>query len=173
MDCTPFIRTKRLLAAWLALPPLLIILIALGTREYCNHQRMTFEQRESVSRMVPRLRDEAAYARQFLESYAFDLGRKASVEDAYIARINTTADQSGLMVRSINLKQEPIDEALGTARIAVTLAGTGTCRQIAEFLKTLKTADPLLYENRISIAPSSIKADALQIDADFVRIYIR
>ncbi|MBI9020626.1 MAG: hypothetical protein JEZ10_05165 [Verrucomicrobia bacterium] len=169
MDCTPFIRTKKLLAAWLVLPPLLITLIALGTREYCNQQRIACEQRETVSRMIPRLRDEAAYARRFLESYS--LGRKGSVEDAYIALFNTTADKSGLRVRSINLKQEPIDAALKTARIAVNLEADGTCRQIADFLQKLKSSDPLIYESQFLITPAGAKADTLQINADFIRIY--
>lgn len=171
MDCTPFIRTKKLLTAWVALPPLLIILITLGSREYRNQQRISYRQREAVSQMIPRLRDEATYARHFLESYAIRMNGEASVEDAYIALFNTTAGQSGLMVRSINLKQKPIDRAPKTARIAVTLSGTGTCRQIADFLKKLKTADPLIYENSMLITPAGAKVDTLQVDATFIRIY--
>lgn len=173
MDCTPYFRTKTRLATWLALPPLLILLIALGTREYGNHQQIACEQRETISRMIPLLRNETACARQFIETYAFDMENKASVEDTYINKINTAADLSGLMVHSINLKQEPINPSLGTTRIVATLAGTGSCRQMAQFIKTLKTSDPLIYENRISIAPSGSTSSALKIEAEFGRIYIK
>lgn len=171
MDCTPFIRTKKLLAAWLVIPALLILLITLGSREYCNQQQISCEQRQIVSQMIPLLRDEAAYARRFLKSYAIDKSGEASVEDACIALFNNAANQSGLRVRSINLKQDPIDEALQTARIAVQIEANGTCRQVADFLKKLKTADPLIYENRFLITRAGARDDALQVEAEFIRIY--
>lgn len=173
MDCTPFFRTKKLLATWVGMPPLLILLISLGTRQYCNHQRIACEQSETVSRMIPLLRNETAFARQFIKDYAFNMENKASLEDTYIDKINTAADLSGLIVSSINLKQEPINQTLGTARIVASLAGTGTCRQMAKFIKTLKISDLLIYEDHISIEPSSSKSSALRIEAEFARIYIK
>ena len=171
MDCTPFIRTKRVLACWLLAPLILVLLVEFGSQEYYNRQRISCEQHETVFRVVPLLRTEADYAQRFLESYAIDLGHEASVEDVYIARINQAAQESGLLANSINLEKESIDPDLGIAKITIRLKGSGTCRQTAEFLKKLKTSDPLIVENRLLTTPIKTKGDALQIDAEFVRIY--
>ncbi len=171
MDCTPFIRTRLVLASWLVLPLLLVLLVKLGPREYCNRQRTSCEQHEAVFGMVPRLHNEAGYAKHFLESYAIDLGSEASVEDAYIARINQAAHESGLLVHAINLDQKQIDPDLGTAMITIHLQGTGTCRQTAEFLKKLKEEDPLIFENRLLTTPLGFKKDALRIEAELIRVY--
>ena len=171
MDCTPFIRTRLVLASWVVLPLLLVLLVELGPREFCNRQRISCKQHEAVFAMVPRLHNEADYAKRFLQGYAIDLGPEASVEDAYIARINQAARESGLLVNSINLNQKPIDPDLGIAKITIHLKGTATCRQTAEFLKKLKTEDPLIFESRLLATPMGFKRDALQIDAEFIRIY--
>lgn len=171
MDCTPLIRTKRLLASWLLVPLALVLLVEFGSKDYYNRQKSSCEQHEALFQVVPLLQSEADYARRFLESYAINLNREASVEDAYIARINQAAHDSGLLANSINLKKDSIDSDLGTAQITIHLKGSGTCRQIAEFLKNLKTEDPLLLENRLLISPTGINGDALQIDAELVRIY--
>ncbi len=171
MDCTPFIRTKMTLAAWLLVPIALVLLVEFGSKDYYNRQKNSCEQHEAVFKMVPLLHTEADYAKRFLKSYAIDLNREASVEDAYIARINQAAHESGLLANSINLEQETIDSDIDTAKITIHLKGSGTCRQIAEFLKKLKTADPLIFESRLLTTPMGIRGDGLQIDAEFVRIY--
>ena len=93
------------------------------------------------------------------------------MEDAYIARINQAAHESGLLANSINLEKEVIDSDLGIAKITIHLKGSGTCRQTAEFLKKLKAADPLIFENRLMTTPMGIRGDTLQTDAEFIRIY--
>lgn len=173
MDCTPFIRTKMTLAAWFLVPLALVLLVEFGSQNYCNRQKNSCEQHEAIFKMVPLLHTEADYAKRFLRSYAVDLNREASVEDAYIARINQAASESGLLANSINLDQETIDSDLGTAKITIHLNGSGTCRQIAEFLKKLKSADPLILESRLLTTPMGFKGDTLQIDAEFVRIYAK
>ena len=171
MDCTPFIRTKMTLAAWLLVPIALVLLVEFGSKDYYNRQKNSCEKHEAVFKIVPLLHTEADYAKRFLKSYAIDLNREASVEDAYIARINQAAHESGLLANSINLEQETIDSDIGTAKITIHLKGSGTCRQTAEFLKKLKSADPLIFESRLLTTPMGIRGDALQIDAEFVRIY--
>jgi len=171
MDCTPFIRTKTVLATWLAVPLLVLILVELTTRGYCNHQQVSCEQRETVSRMAPRMQAEATYAARFLETYQIRTGR-GSVQDVHIGLLNSAVAKSGFTIETINLDQEIIDEDLGTAQIIMKMQGTGTCRQIAEFLKKVKNEDPLICEDKLAMAPSGKSPENLQVNATFIKIYV-
>jgi hypothetical protein len=172
MDCTPFIRTKTLMTAWLGLPLLLVLLMEFGSEEYYNQQRTSWEQKKTVSRMAPQLQREADNAKQFLKTYSINLGSEASAEDACITLINNAANQSNFMVSSINLDQKTIDPSLATAMMTIHLKGAGTSRQIAGFVKTLKSDDPFIFESSLLVTPEGFRRDALRVDATFIRVYV-
>jgi len=171
MDCAPFIRTRGILAAWLALPLLALIVAELAVRGFYNQQRVSFEQNKMLSQMVPRMQEEAHYAARFLETYRVNRPGRGSAQDIYINLIDAAAAKSGFTIETIHLDQETLDEDLGTAQIVMRLQGTGTCRQIAEFLKKVKQEDPLICENELAMAPSGKAPEILQVDADFIKIY--
>ena len=171
MDCTPFIRTKTLLTAWVVTPLLLVLLLGFGPRGFEDQQQVSLKQREIAYQMVPRLRNEAKNAKQFLKSYSIKLGSEASVEDACITLINHAANQSAFLVSSINLDQKTVAPDLATAMMTIHVKGNGTCRQIAEFIKTIKDEDPFIFESRLLVTPERMQRDTLQVDATFIRVY--
>lgn len=172
MDCAPFIRTKWVLATWLAVPLLVLIGTGLAVSGFYNQQRASYEQKKSLSQMAPRMREETAYAARFLDTYRVGDAGNGSAQDVYIGLLNNAAEQSGFSIVTISLDQETLDEELGTARIVMSLEGTGTCRQIAELLNQIKQADPLICDNNIKVTPSGKSPESLMVEADFIKIYV-
>jgi len=172
MDCAPFIRTKLVMATWLAVPVLALVGAELAVRGFYNQQCASYEQKKTLSQMAPKMQEEANYAARFLETYQVDHTGHGSAQDIYVGLLNSAATKSGLTIETINLDQETLDNDLGTARIVMRLQGTGTCRQIAEFLKEVKKQDPLICESKLAMAPSGKARGSLQINADFIKIYV-
>jgi len=172
MDCAPFIRTKWVLATWLTVPLLALVGAELAVRGFHNQQKAAFEQNKTLALMVPRMQEEASYTTRLLKTYRVDHAINGSAQDIYISLLKAAAEQSGLIVETIHLDQETLDYDLRTTQIVICLQGTGTCRQIAEFLKEIKLADPLICESELAMAPSGKAPGNLQINADFIKIYI-
>ncbi len=173
MDCTPFIRTKWVLAAWLLAPLLILIAVELAVRSFYNQQQSACEQNKTLAHVAPRMQEEVDIAEHFLKNYRVKNLGQGSVEDAYIATINTAASEAGFTTETVHLNQETLDDDLGTSKIVMRLQGTGTCRQIADFLQKVKQADPLICESKLAMAPSGRSATSLQINVELTKIYVK
>jgi len=172
MDCTPFIRTKLVMVTWLAVPIVALVGSELAVRSFHNQQCASYEQKKTLSEMAPRMQEKVNDAARFLKTYQVDHTGDGSAQDIYVGLLNSAAAKSGFTIETINLDQETLDDLLGTARIVMRLQGTGTCRQIAGFLKEIKQQDSLICENTLEVAPSGKAPGNLQINADFIKIYV-
>jgi hypothetical protein len=171
MDCTPFIRTRWVLAAWLTVPLLLLVTISMAGRSFHHQQCTSLKQKIALSQMVPNMQNEANAAEQFLSTCRLEDAENASAQDRYYSLINTAALNSGFEIETIYLDQETIDFELKTARLTISLLGTGTSRQAAEFLQQIQIEDPMLFTGSLQLLPSGKAPDILTLEADLVKVY--
>ena len=172
MDCAPFIRTKLVLATWVAIPLLLLISMGLAIRGFYYQQQVSYEKKKAISKMIPLMQVEADYASGFLKTHRVDRAGNGSAQELYIGLLNNAGATSGFIIETIDLDEEVLDEELGTAQIVIRLQGAGTCRQIAEFLSQVKQKDPLICEQELRITPGGRSQENLRVEAAFTKIYV-
>ncbi len=173
MDCTPFIRTRWILAAWLIVPLLLLVTIGMAGRSFHYQQRTSLQQKIALFHMVPNMQSEADAAEEFLSTCRLDGSESVSAQDLYYSLINTAALNSGFELETIYLDQKTIDFELKTSRLTISLLGTGTSRQAAEFLQQIQTEDPMLFASTLRMFPSGKAPDILTLETDLVKVYVQ
>lgn len=171
MDCAPFIRTKWILGAWIAVPLLLLITISMAVQGFHKQQTISYEQSRTLSHMIPEMQKEVGLSEGFLDTLRLKNNGSSSAQDLYINLINTAADETGFAIDTIYLDQETIDYELKTAKILITLKGNGTNRQTTEFLKRINDEDPMLCISTLRITPGNRTPGALSIEAELIKIY--
>ncbi len=172
MDCAPFIRTRLVLITWIIAPLLVLLVSLLAVRGFNNLQNTAYEQNRTLLKMIPRMKEASTDAAEFLKTYQTHYSENGSAQAAYISRFNEASQLSNFMIETMNLDPEVINAELGIEQMLISLQGTGTCREIATFLKIINEGDPLIVQKKIAMAPSGKLSDNLQVNMNLTRIYI-
>lgn len=171
MDSARFIRKKSVLAAWLAVPPLLAVITEFGATGFYDYSQIAYMRAAMLEKLIPRMEAEARHFDEFIDDYRTDAADSASVEDAHLALCNAAAQLAEFTITSMSVKQEPADAAQGVSRLSISLKGSGTGRETANFLKHLKNKDPLIYEEQVRLMRSPDNRNELQLEAALGKVY--
>ena len=171
MDSTIFIRSRRVLAVWLAVPALVIAAVEVGVRTFYSEQETSYLRKQTLDKFIPEMLMGAGDFDRFIKGYEISTADSASIEDSSIDLMNTAAGLAQFKITSINVVQER-DEKLNTIKVVINVKGIGSCRSTAAFLVNIKKQDPLIYEERIDLSRAVGGLNVLQVDAQLGKIYI-
>ncbi|GEM_PF-2100624 len=171
MDSARFIRKKSVLAAWLAVPLLLALIAEFGAAGFREHQQVSYMRAVMLEQLLPRMQAEARHFGAFIKDYEKDAPNGASVEDIHLAFCNEAARRAEFIMTSMSVTKEPVDGALGIARVTMDLKGFGSGREVANFFKHLKNKDPLIYEEKVWLTRTVKNMDRLQVEAVLSKVY--
>lgn len=171
MDCTPFIRTRWLPVAWIAVPLLVLVGFGLAVNGFLRHQLISFDQRKTMAAMAPELERAAVDADRFLDRFRLNAPAGTSAQDFFIGMVSSAAEQTGFLTESIYVDQQTLDDVAGVAKVIIRLRGTGTARQTAEFLNSVYEADSMLSIDTLKMAPSGKSPQILSVETDLIKIY--
>ena len=171
MDSSVFIRNRRVLVMWLAVPLLAVAVAEIGSRTFCNVQQESYQRKKALDGLIPEMTAAGERFDRFISGYTLGTAGSSSIEDTYIELLNTAADMAKFKITSIKLVQER-DGKSNTIKVVANVSGKGSYRSIVAFLNFSKKKDPLIYEERIDLSGSGENRDLLQLAAQLGRIYI-
>lgn len=171
MDSTIFIRSRRVLAVWLAVPVLVIAAVEVGVRTFYSEQQTSYLRKQTLDKFIPEMLIGAGDFDRFIKGYEISTAGSASIEDSSIELMNTAAGIAQFKITSINVVQER-DQKLNTIKVVINVNGIGSCRSIAAFLGNIKKQDPLIYEERIALSRAVEGLGVLQVEAQLGKIYV-
>jgi hypothetical protein len=171
MDSTIFIRRRRVLAIWLAVPVLVVTAVDFGVRTFFSDQQVSCLHKQALDKFIPEMLVGEGDFNRFIKGYVINTASSSSIEDTSIALMNTAAGLAKFKITSIDVVQAR-DEKFKTIKVSVNVSGIGSCRSIAAFLVNIKKQDPLIYEERIDLSRAVEGAEILQVEAQLGKIYI-
>lgn len=171
MDSTLFIRSRRVLTLWLIVPALAAVAVELGSRTFYSYQQVSYLRKQSLDKFIPELITAEEEFNQYIQGYRISTAGSASIESTCIELINTAADAARFKITSINLTQER-GASPDAVKVAVSVSGTGSCRNLIALLQYIKNQDPLIYEEKMELTRSFEDSDVLQAEVQLGKIYI-
>jgi hypothetical protein len=172
MDSSRFLRRRSALAAWLAVPLMLALVAEFGASGFREFQQIAAVRSMALETLIPQMEAETRLFEQFCTGFMASSTAGNPVEDALIGQINEAARLSGCMVTSVKVEMVPVDAALNINRISISLRGTGSAREINNFLKNIKNKDSRIYEERILLISSMDDPDMFEIEAELGKVCI-
>ena len=171
MDSTIFIRSRRVLAIWLAVPVLVVTTVDFGVRTFYNNQQVSYLRKQALDKYIPEMLVGEGDFNRFIKGCVINTASSSSIEDKSIELMNTAANLAKFNITSIDVVQTR-DKKNNTIKVAVNVSGIGSCRSIAAFLANIKKQDPLIYEEQIDLSNAVEGPGVLQMEAQLGKIYI-
>ena len=172
MDSSRFIRRRSVFAAWILIPLALIALVDMASRNVQERLRITFDQQQTLDRLIPQMAEAAEQFDVFIAPYISAKGKLTSVENVSIDLINQSAGSASVTITSINLSQDPVDKKTGTHRINIHIKGEGTAQSLAAFIKNIKINDPFIHEDQVLISRVRRHESRFLLETTLYKIYI-
>lgn len=171
MDSTIFIRSRRVLAIWLAVPVLVVTAVDLGVRTFYNTQQVSYLRKQALDKYIPEMLAGEGDFNRFIKGCVINTTGSKSIEDTSIELMNTAANLAKFKITSIDVVQTRGAKP-DTTKVAVNVNGIGSCRSIAAFLQNIKKQDPLIYEEQIDLSNAVEGPGFLQMEAQLGKVYI-
>ncbi len=173
MDSARFIRSRSVLAAWLAVPALLLLIAEFGSSGFCEKSTGSYKRDVALQELIPRMMAELKTFDGFIKDYELSASAGRPIEDLHIALLNETAAAKNFAITALSVVQEPVGAAeQGVSRLSIKLKGFGSAAEVAAFFRSLKEQDPLIYESQVWLTRTVEGDDILQVEAELNKVYI-
>jgi hypothetical protein len=173
MDSAQFIRSRSVLAAWLAAPLLLALIAEFGASGFREFGAAAYKRDAALQHLIPQMMAEMDAFGRIIKSYEPDISGGRTAEDIHIALLNETAAKAGFVITSLSVVSEPVGAAAQQIeRLNITLKGFSSGSSAALFLRLLREKDPLIYEHQVLLTRTSETEDVLQMEAVLRRVCI-
>ncbi|MBU0676589.1 MAG: hypothetical protein KJ626_00600 [Verrucomicrobia bacterium] len=144
MDLGIFRRSKRVLAAWLVLPVLVIVVLHFSVKFYCWSAGRELRNRSQVVQVLPKVKRSLELARETISAYRLDPESRAEPSEELRLQLNEAAAASGFTVNTLSIEEADKSVSIGERALLVTVKGEGNQAALTTFLGRLEQSHSLL-----------------------------
>ncbi|MCF7849622.1 MAG: hypothetical protein K9M45_12290 [Kiritimatiellales bacterium] len=172
MDVGKFKASRKILQGWVVIPPLLIVLVGLGSYPIQRKAYWSLKRTKALHEILPmfvQIRRESTEVIQLFQGSEDEI----SMEDQLISFLQEAAQECGFTVDSVNVERQRLKpgEKLPVLRVAVK--GVGSFNTIERYLNEVAQAEYLLSEEAIRLSRARDQAmDHYSAEIIFERLLV-
>lgn len=143
MDPASFLRSRTVLAVWVAVPLILILCVYQGTNLYCRRVEVHLAQDRAMMEILPDLMTGLNRARETLGKFAIGDSAPAGSENVDLFLSEAPANH-GFQLGSVQVSENAARKGDQSPYTSVNLEGRGTLLSMMRFLEILQQPNYLV-----------------------------
>ncbi len=152
MDPATFIRNRTTIAAWIAAPLVLIVLVYQGSRLLCHSAEAQLVQDQTMMEIIPDLMNGLHRAQEALNQ--FSLKDAENIQDIGLF-LNETSDEHGFQLISVQVSEKSTKPKRTDPLLTLRLEGNGTLLSMMRILEILQRPNFLVTVETASVQLNS------------------
>jgi hypothetical protein len=183
MDIGSFYGSKGKLAAWIATPLVLILILQLGVRTYAGSTERRLRESREMMRTMPQIERRVAESREMIARFAVGSDGGADATEVIRRRVTQAGHLCGFLINSLSVEREgatgadagrptPVDplQVAGLPSVIVGIRGGGSLPSLIRFLNSVQGAETLVVVNSAEIRSTALVSEPVY-EADLVLRY--
>ena len=137
--------------AWIVVPPLLIVVVGLGSSAWLKRSEWRLRQTESLSDILPAFIEAQREARELIDGLVLDKEDQIGSEDRLISFLQEVAFRRGFTIDAVQVARREQAQDKEIPVLNAMVEGSGEFTDIQCYINEIKLSQQLLSVNSINL----------------------
>lgn len=151
MDVGKFKASRRRLASWILIPPVLAVTAGLSSYAWQQRMEISMQETQSLSDVLPSIIEARRHAVELIENLGVTDESAIASDDQLISFLQEVAVKQDFIVESVQVNRVQKSATQPFPMLRVMVDGSGEFRAIQLFINDIKSSQQLLSVDSVSL----------------------